>query len=138
MGRFVGDYFIDILFGFSRGGRGVEQEPRFVVGDPAPVLHRSAKSARDRDVIELGQRIRHAKVIVVVSENLLRAIKRVAALLRFVLCRNHAVIHVLEPGGKRIQLARAQDVEITRHRRRGRETNFFAARGRRLFLHGHV
>ena len=48
----------------------IEEQRRFVVGDAAPVLHRAAKTAGDRDLIELWQRIRHAEVFIVVLQNL--------------------------------------------------------------------
>ncbi len=117
---------------------GSNNKPRLVVGDPAPVLHRPAKTARDRDVIDLRQRVRHAKVFIEVGENLLGTIERVTTHHRFAHGGNHAVIHIFPPRGKPLQFARAKDIEITRHRRRGREPNFLAARDFRLFLHRHV
>ena len=48
----------------------IEEQPRFVVGDAAPVFHRPAESARDGDLIEFRQRIGDAEVIVVVLQNL--------------------------------------------------------------------
>ncbi len=117
---------------------GIEQEARFVVGDPAPVLHRPAKTAGDRDVIELRQRVRHAEVIIEVSENLLGTIERVTTHHHFAHGGDHAVVHIFQRRGKPLQFAGAKNVEITRHRRRGREPNFFAARDLCLFLHRHV
>ena len=71
VGRLVRDHFVDALL--RLGGRflGIEQEARFVVGDSAPVLHRPAETARDRDVIQLRERVGDAEVVIKILEDLL-------------------------------------------------------------------
>ncbi len=73
----------DVLLRVSRGSFRIEKQDALVVGDAAPVLHRAAETAGERDQVELRQRIGHAEVIVVVMENLRRALERVAAHLGF-------------------------------------------------------
>src|SRR5882762_10189328 len=84
----VGDHLIDTLFRFHRGVSRIEQEPRLVVGDAAPVLHRSTKPPWNGNMVELGEWVGQAKVIVVVSENLLRTIERVTTPTRLAHCRD--------------------------------------------------
>ena len=127
VGRLVRDHFVDALLGFARRFLRIEQKPRFVVSDPAPILHRATEPARHRDVVELRQRIRLAEVIVEVIENLLRAFECIAPHLRFAFRRDNAMGHVAFLCLDRVQFAGAQDIQITRHRRRGRETNFLSS-----------
>ena len=62
------------------GGR-VEQQPALEKGDAAPVLHGAAESAGHRDQVELGQRIFHAEIIVVIGQQLDRVVERETSLL---------------------------------------------------------
>ena len=66
----MGQYFIDILFGLSGRTLRTEQKPFSLVGDPAPVFHRPPEAARNSNLIQLRQGIRHAEIIVVVLQNL--------------------------------------------------------------------
>ena len=138
MGRLVRDHFVDALLGFARRFLRIEQKPRFVVSDPAPILHRATEPARHRDVVELRQRIRLAEVIVEVIENLLRAFEGVAAHLRFAFRRDDAVSDIALLRLDRVQFAGAQHIQIARHRRRRGETNLLAAAHLRFLLNRHV
>src|SRR5882762_1529658 len=66
----MGQYFINILLSLAGGTFRIEEKPRFVIGDAAPVLHRTTEAARNSNLIQLRQRIWHAEIIVVVLQNL--------------------------------------------------------------------
>ena len=53
---FVGDNFVNALPRRGRRFLRVEQQRRFVIGDAAPILHRSTETTGNRNLIELGQR----------------------------------------------------------------------------------
>ena len=83
------DDFVDDLLGLRRGVFRIKQKRRLVIGDPTPVFHRAAETARQRDLIQLRQRIRHAKVVIVVLKNLCRHFERIAAQFRFAFRCDH-------------------------------------------------
>ena len=89
-------------------------------------------------MVKLRERVGNAEVIVEVRQNLLRTIEGVAAQNHFVFCGDDPVVHVLESRGKHLELAGTKDIQVTRHRWRGREPDFLAARDAGLFLDRHV
>ena len=68
MGHLVGDDLEDALAGAGAGVLGVVQEGDLTVGDGAPVLHRARGEVGQREVVELGQRVGNAEVVVEVVE----------------------------------------------------------------------
>ena len=68
----------------------------------------------------------------------MRSFERVLAHLRFAFSRDHTVTHLSAFCVDAVELARAKDIEVTRHRRRGREAHFLAAGDFCFFFHRHV
>ncbi len=122
----VRDHFVNALP--RRGGRflGIEKQRRFVVSNASPVFHRAAESAGNGDLIELGQRIRNAEVVVVIFENLRRAFERVTPPLGLAFCGDDANMRAGRLRFDQIQLAGDENIQVTRHRRRWCEAHFFS------------
>ena len=134
----VRDHFVNAL---ARGGGRflwIEKQRRFVVSDAAPILHRAAKAARNRDLIELRKRITNAEVIVVVLKNLRRAFERVSAPFRFSFRRNDSDLRAGNFGFDRLELAGDEHVQVTGHRRSRLEANFLADFDLMFEFDGHV
>ena len=74
VGDLVGDDFVNTLLRRDRRILRVEQQRCFVVGNSTPILHGAAKSTRDRELIELGQRIWNPEILIVIAQNLRRAL----------------------------------------------------------------
>ncbi len=89
-------------------------------------------------MIKLGQRIGHAKIIVVVLENFRRAFQRVTSPFRFTLCRDHSNLDASHLRFDQVQFTSHENVQITRHRRSHRETHFLSPFNFSLLLNRHV
>ncbi len=76
-------------------------------------------------MIELGQRIRNAEVVVEIFENLRRAFERVTPPLGLALCSDDANLRAGCFRFDQIQLAGDENIQVTRHRRRWCEAHFF-------------
>ena len=61
----------------------IDQEIDFAVGDNAPILHSTGGELRDRDHVQLRERIGGLKVVVVKIERFDRDVERESALLGF-------------------------------------------------------
>ena len=142
MRHLVRDDRENILLRFGGGILRIEKQDRLVIGDAAPVLHRAAETARDRDQVELGQRIRNAEILIEVVQDLRLALERITTHLRFPFGREDAQLYTVLFALNGIQLAGDQDDEITRHRGRKSEVHFFAtgvtAPGYNFLLYRHV
>src|SRR5205085_6505787 len=95
---------------------------------------RAVKAAGDGDQVELRQRVLHAEIVIVVGQEFLGRLQRVAAALLLTLRRDDAYAHALGLAANRLHLARAEDDEITRHLRRARERDGLLAVPQRLLL----
>src|SRR5437764_3513994 len=136
--HFVREYLVDNLFRFRRRVFRIKQKRRLVISDSAPVFHRAAETTRQSDLVEFRQWIRHAEIIVVVSKNLRCYFERVAAEFCFALRCDHTNLRGSTSRFDEIKLARDEDIQITRHRRRGGEADFFPAGYFFLALDRHV
>ena len=116
----------------------IKQQNRLEIGNAAPIFHGAAEAAGDRDLIELRQRIRHAEIIVVVLKNLRRALERVASPFRFPFCRNHSDLNSTALCLNGVELARDENIQVTRHRRCRAKSHFFSLVDLRLALDRHV
>ena len=128
MSGLVRNHFINALP--RCGGRflGIKEQSRFVIGNPAPVLHRATEATGNGDLIEFRQRIGNAEVIVVIFENLRSAFERVAAPFCFPLGGDNTNLRAGCCHFNEIEFARDENIQVTRHRWRCGETHFFAAR----------
>ena len=97
-------------------GRRVEQQAALEEGDAAPVLHGAAEAARDRDEVELGQRIGDAEIVVVIAQQLDRGVERIAAVLALAARRDDADRDAGGVGGDALEVAGREHEQVARHR----------------------
>ena len=134
----VRDHLINALLGGCGRFLRVEQKGRLEVSNATPIFHRAAKTTGDRDLIEFGQGILDAKIIVIVLQNLGGALERVSAPFGFSLRGNHPNLCSRHLRLNRIQFAGNENVQVTRHRRRRLKTHFLAGTTLVLGLDWHV
>ncbi len=103
-----------------RGNGRVQQQRVLERVDGTPVLHRGEElaAARRGYVVQLGQRIRHAEIIVVFLQHCLARFERERALRGQALLRDHADLRAIGRGGDAIELAGAEEQQIGGHLRR--------------------
>ena len=138
MRHLVREHFINVLLRLGRRIFRIEQKPRLVISDTAPVFHRAAETARQSDLVEFRQRIRHAEVIVVVLQNLRRCVERIATQFSFPFRRDHTNLRRPASRFDKIKFTGDEDIQITRDRRRVSEAHFFPAGDFFLALDRHV
>src|ERR1044072_7530773 len=66
---------INILLSLGGGVLRIEKKERLEIGDASPVFHGPTEASRNSDLIQFREWIRHAKIIVVVLQNLLRGLE---------------------------------------------------------------
>ncbi|MNK65112.1 hypothetical protein D3C87_843980 [compost metagenome] len=117
-----------LLVGLRRDGR-VEQQAVFEGEDGAPVFHGAEElaAARRGDVVELGQRVAHAEIIVVFAQQGGRLVEREAALRQRALLRDDAYLRAVAHGRGPLEVAQAEEQQIRRHARRGGEAHVLGA-----------
>src|SRR3954468_510081 len=99
-----------------RRGLRVEKKMMLRIEDRSPVLHRSAHDlARRSDKIELGQRIRHAKVIIVVMQKLTRLLQRVGCTRKVASLDHDSYICLIRCPVNPLIIAYAQKQQVSRH-----------------------
>ncbi|MCP1913528.1 hypothetical protein J2R96_006008 [Bradyrhizobium elkanii] len=104
--------------------------PQFSIAPPNPP---------GSDQVQLRQRIFDAEIVVVIGEQLHRAVEREPALPALALRRHHADRDAAGIRCDALELANREHEQIARHLRRRRERNLFEIAGDRLFAgHGHV
>ena len=81
VGHFVRHDAENILFGFQRTRFGIKQQEGLVVSDPAPVLHRTAKTTGNGDLVQFRKREFYAEVMIVIAKNFFGRLQRVARFL---------------------------------------------------------
>ncbi len=118
----------------GRIARRIEQQAALEKRDAAPVLHGAAEAAGNRDQVELGQRIGDAEIVVVVAQQVDRAVEREAALRRLAARGDDSDGDVVDLGGDALELADGEDEEIARHARRRREGDALEAIAGRFLL----
>ena len=125
----------DTAPGAIRIARGIEQQPALEKGDAAPILHRAAKAAGHRDQVKLRQRIFHAEIVVVISEQLDGVFQREASVLAFACGRHHADRGAVGVSRDPLQFAGRKHEQIARHLRCRREHHPLQIVGRLILLH---
>ena len=99
-----------------RRGLRVEKKMLLRIEDRTPVLHRSADDlARRRDKVELGQRIRNAKVIVVVMQELTSLFQRVRRARKITSLDHDSYICLVRRPVNPLIVADAQKQQVGRH-----------------------
>jgi hypothetical protein len=127
------------------GGARVEQHRVFKGEDGAPVFHRAEglAAARRGDVVQFGQRVLDAEVVVVLLQHGARAVERKLGL-PMAFLRDHAQFHAIFHGAGALEFAQAEEQQIGRHLRRGGEAHQLTAVGQfggggdRHIRHGHL
>nr|GEU28254.1 hypothetical protein [Tanacetum cinerariifolium] len=124
-----------------RGRARIEQHRVFEREDGAPVFHGAEELALAwrGDVIELGQRVLDAEVVVIFAQYGARGVQRELRLSHGALLRDHADLGAALGGGGAFEVAQAEEQQIGRHPGRRGKAHQFAAVGQ--FgggRHGHV
>ena len=136
MRHFVGHHLGHPLAGAGRRVFRVHQQRRFAVGDAAPIFHRPGGEVGDGDMVQLGQGIGNAEVIVEIPQQLDRSIQRESGL-RF-LARRSPDAHPRAVGGislHRHQIAHHKGQQVGGHHRRLGESDRLPSRRGRRFRH---
>src|SRR5436309_1678359 len=136
--HFVRENLVDILLCFRGGTFRIKQKLRLVVGDPAPIFHGAAKAPRYGDLIQFRQRIGHAKIIVVVLQDLRSGFERVAAHLSLVFRGDHSELSRAASRFNEVEFARDENIQVTGHRRSRGKTYLFEVSDFFLALDWHV
>src|SRR6266478_3957525 len=74
--------------------------------------HCASKSTRDRELIELGQRIWNPEILIVIAQNLRRAFQGITAALRFAYRGDDAQLDPFGLGFDRVKLTSAKDIQV--------------------------
>ncbi|MNV13056.1 hypothetical protein D3C71_1036830 [compost metagenome] len=124
------------------GHRRIDQQRVLEGEDRAPVFHRAEElaAARRGDVVELGQRIGHAEIVVVFVNHIATGLQREARLLDLAGLRDHPDLGAVV-GGERgaFELTGRHEQQIRRHLRRGLEHHLLQPIAQRLAAGlGHV
>ena len=112
--------------------RRIEQQAALAERDRAPVLHRADVALRNRDQVELRQRIFQAEIVVEVAQEADRAVEREASLRALAGGGDHADRDAFGLAGEPLELARREREQVGRHFRRGRERHLLQRRRDRL------
>ena len=117
-----------LAIGFGRNAR-VEQQTALEGEDRTPVFHRAEELAAPRsgDVVELRQRIRHAEVVVVLTQHRARGIECELRLRGQALLRDHAKLDAFGTCRRPLEVAEAEEQQVGRHPRRSREAHALPA-----------
>ena len=134
----VGDDFINTLLRRDRRILRVEQQCHFIVSDSTPIFHCTSKSTRDRELVELGQRIWNPEILIVIAQNLRRTFQGITAALRFAFRGDDAQLDPFGFGFDRVKLTSAKDIQVARHGRRRLETHFASTADFPLVRNRHV
>ena len=137
MRHFVGHHLGHPLPGACRRVLRVHQQRRFPVGYAAPVLHRPGREVRYGQVIQLGQRVGDAEVVVEKGQQLDRRVQGELPLLLFAPGHPHA--HPRAVGRLLLNVRQVADDEgqqVGGHHRRGVKDHLFETR-RRAFAFRH-
>ena len=136
MRHFVGHHFGHPLPGAGRRVGRVHQQRRFAVSHRPPVLHGAGRKVGNGEMVQLGQRVGDAEVIVEIAQQLDRSVQRETGLA--FLARRGPYPHQRAVGGLRLhrrQVAHHKGQQIGGHYRRGGETHCFSPRTGAGFLH---
>ena len=118
----------DVLAHAERGALRVDQQQPLAEGDRAGVLHRARGEVRDRDDVELAERVLDAEVVVVEGELLLGGLERKRGQSELVRRRAHADRRAVGRARPADEVADDHGDEIRRHLRRRRERDGVLAR----------
>ena len=120
-----------LLVGDVRGRR-VEQQRILEGEDRAPVLHRAEElaAARGGDVVQLGQRVRHAEIVVVFAQHVAAGVQRIPRLPDLAALGDDADLGAVVAGkGGALEIADTEEQQVGRHPRRGLEHRAAQAAG---------
>ena len=98
----------------------VDEQHALEAEDRAPVLHCAEEgvAAGARDQVELGQRVAHAEIVVVVGQHLRRRIEREACLGGQPARHDHAHVDALDRAVHALEVAAGKEQQVAAHARR--------------------